>query len=71
MEATGTFTLQLDANGKVTRTHVDPWTGDQTLLSCAAHAFEGIAFVKPRASNGIGNGTVISRVTFNPRQGTK
>ena len=30
VQATGTFTLTLGADGQVTRAHVDPWTGEQS-----------------------------------------
>jgi hypothetical protein len=63
--ATGTFALALDANGRVQRAHVDPWSGDQPLLTCAARALETLTFVAPRG----GKATVITRLNFNPRQG--
>jgi len=62
--ATGTFTMALDANGRVTKAHVDPWSGERALLECAAHALETLSFAPPRG----GNGTVIARLNFNPRQ---
>lgn len=67
VEATGTFTMDLDGEGRVRHVHVDPFTGDRTLLSCAAKSLEGLAFPKPPA----GKGTVIARLNFNPRQGTR
>jgi hypothetical protein len=61
---TGTFTMDIAANGRVTKAHVDPWTGDQSLLLCAARALEGVTFSPPTG----GKGTVIARLNFNPRQ---
>ena len=63
--STGTFTLDIGADGRVTKAHVDPWTGDQPLLLCAARAFEAFHFTPPAG----GKGTVIARLNFNPRQG--
>lgn len=65
--ATGTFTLDLAADGHVTKAHIDPWTGDQSLLTCAARALETLKFAAPDG----GRGTVIARLNFNPRQGTR
>ncbi len=67
IEATGTFTLTLGADGKVTHAHVDPWTGEQTLLGCAARELERLKFSAPPS----GTGTVVARLNFNPRQGTR
>lgn len=61
---TGTFTMDIGPDGHVTKAHVDPWTGDQSLLLCAARALEGITFSPPTG----GKGTVIARLNFNPRQ---
>lgn len=65
--STGTFTLDIAADGRVANAHVDPWTGDQALLLCAARALEAIGFHPPAG----GKGTVIARLHFNPRQGTR
>jgi hypothetical protein len=65
VQATGTFTLTLGADGQVLRAHVDPWTGEQSILACAAHALEKLRFAAPPS----GNGFVIARLNFNPRQG--
>jgi hypothetical protein len=65
LQATGTFTMDIAADGRVTKAHVDPWTGEQTLLLCAARALEAIRFAAPAG----GKGTVIARLNFNPRQG--
>jgi hypothetical protein len=67
VQATGTFTMDVASDGRVTKAHIDPWTGDRTLLMCAARALEGLTFAPP---NG-GKGTVIARLNFNPRQGTR
>lgn len=62
---TAAFTMEVAEDGHVARVHVDPWRGDQTLLLCAARALERLKF--DRAPKG--NGTVIARLNFNPRQG--
>lgn len=67
IEATGTFTMTLGADGKVTKAHVDPWTGEQSILMCAAQEMERLKFSSPPS----GTGTVIARLNFNPRQGTR
>jgi len=67
VQATGTFTITLDPEGKVLRAHVDPWTGEQSLLACAAGVLEKLKFAAPPS----GTGTVIARLNFNPRQGTR
>ncbi|MBX3222710.1 MAG: AgmX/PglI C-terminal domain-containing protein [Labilithrix sp.] len=65
VHATGTFTMDIASDGRVTRAHVDPWAGDKTLLLCAARALEALRFNAPDG----GKGTVIARLNFNPRQG--
>ena len=65
VQATGTFTLTLGADGQVLRAHVDPWTGEQSILACAAHELEKLRFAAPPH----GNAFVIARLNFNPRQG--
>ena len=67
VQATATFTLTLDATGKVSRAHVDPWTGEQSILSCAAQQLEKLRFAAPPS----GTGFVIARLNFNPRQGSR
>jgi len=67
LQATGTFLLTLGADGKVTHAHVDPWTGEQSILACAAGVLETLKFSPPPS----GTGTVITRLNFNPRQGTR
>jgi hypothetical protein len=65
--ATGTFTMNVAADGRVTRTHVDPYTGERTLLECAVRALDQLAFAPPPG----GQGVVIARLNFNPRQGAR
>jgi len=65
--ASGTFALDVDEQGKVTHVNVDPWSGAQDLLACAAKAFEGAHFGAPPG----GRATILARVAFNPRAGTK
>ncbi len=65
MQAAGTFTLSLGANGQVSSAHVDPWTGEQSTLACAARELEKLRFAPPPS----GKGSVIARLNFNPRQG--
>ncbi|HSO34249.1 MAG TPA: AgmX/PglI C-terminal domain-containing protein [Labilithrix sp.] len=67
MQAAGTFTLTLGANGQVSRAHVDPWTGEQSTLACAARELEKLRFAPPPS----GTGSVIARLNFNPRQGSR
>ena len=67
VQATGTFTLDIAPDGRVTKAHVDPWTGDQALLLCAARSLETLRFTPPAG----GKGTVIARLNFNPRQGSR
>lgn len=67
LAATGTFTMTVAADGRVTRTHIDPWTGERSLLECASRALDGLRFAPPPG----GTGTVIARLNFNPRQGTR
>ncbi len=66
-QATGTFTMSIATDGRVLRAHVDPWTGELSLLQCAARALEGLQFAPPPS----GSGTVIARLNFNPRQGSR
>ena len=40
LQSTGTFTLQIASDGHVVSTHIDPWSGDQPTLVCAAGALE-------------------------------
>jgi len=61
-QASATFALDVDAKGRVLRSHVDPWSGNQQLLACAAGAFERLVFAPPPR----GHGSVLARVAFNP-----
>lgn len=65
--ATGTFALDIAADGKVKKAAVDQWTGDSSVVKCAAHVLEGLPFPAPSG----GNSKVIARLNFNPRQGTR
>jgi len=67
VQASGTFTMTLGADGQVLRAHVDPWSGEQSILACAAHELEKLRFSAPPN----GTGFVIARLNFNPRQGTR
>jgi hypothetical protein len=67
LQANATFLIDLDAEGRIAHTHIENWQGNQQLLSCAAHALEKLAFDKPPA----GRGSILARISFNPRAGTK
>jgi hypothetical protein len=67
VSATATFALDLDATGRVLHSNIDPWTGDKNLLACAAGAFGRAPFPPPPG----GHGSVLVRVAFNPRAGSK
>jgi hypothetical protein len=67
IEASGTFNMAIARDGRVIRAHIDPWKGDQDLLMCAARALEALKFAPPPG----GAGTVIARLNFNPRQGSR
>jgi hypothetical protein len=66
VSANATFALDLDQNGKIIHAHLDPWSGDQDLLTCAAQAMDQVTFPPPPA----GKGHVLARLAFNPRVGT-
>ena len=65
--ASATFNMDIDAQGKVAHAHIDPWSGDQDLLACAAEAMDKVGFPPPPG----GAGHAIVRIAFNPRTGTK
>jgi hypothetical protein len=67
LSATATFALDLDEKGRVLHSNIDPWTGDKNLLACAAAAFGRASFPPPPG----GHGSVLVRVAFNPRAGSK
>jgi len=69
VQATGTFTMDVALDGHVTKAHVDPWTGNQALLTCAARVLEGVRFRPP--SNHAAGTKVIARLNFNPREGSR
>jgi hypothetical protein len=65
--ASATFNLEVDAQGRVRHSNVDPWSGDKDLLACAANALGALALPHPPGNKA----NVIIRVAFNPRAGTK
>jgi hypothetical protein len=67
VEASATIALVIDAQGKVQKQNVDPWTGSKDLLVCAATAIESVTFPPPPA----GTASVVVRLAFNPRAGTR
>lgn len=71
VQATGTFAMDVASDGRVTKAHVDPWTGDQALLACAARVLEGLKFRPPAGPNAGQATKVIARLNFNPRQGSR
>jgi len=67
IEASATLNLTLDARGRVTSMRVEPWSGNQDLLMCAAQTFQALQFEPPPAKRG----AVLARVVFNPRAGSR
>jgi hypothetical protein len=67
VQATGTFTMEIVADGRVVKSQLDPFSGEETLLSCASTALQALRFAPPDG----GKGVVIARLNFNPRQGTR
>jgi hypothetical protein len=65
--ASATFNIQVDAHGQVQHSNVDPWSGNQDLLACAANALGSLSLPAPPG----GWANVIVRISFNPREGTK
>jgi len=65
--ATASIALELDARGKVIRSHVDPSSGDAALVTCATQALERTVFPPPPG----GTGSVLTRISFNPRSGAR
>lgn len=65
MDAFATFTMEVDARGHVTYIHVDPWGGEQSILSCAAEVVQQVALPPPPGHRA----TLIARLSFNPRGG--
>jgi hypothetical protein len=67
IESTGTYTLDIAADGRVAKVRLDPWSGDEKLVTCAARALEQVRFTAPAG----GKATVIARLNFNPRQAVR
>jgi hypothetical protein len=67
IEASATFAIAVDGRGKVVSAHIDPWTGSQELLRCAAAAIQSMTFAPPPH----GKGSILARIVFNPRAGTR
>lgn len=67
VEAQGTFTLDVDPHGRVVKQHIEPWTGSQGLLTCAAQVMEKLTFPFPPP----GGARVMARIAFNPRSGSR
>lgn len=67
LQAHGAFTMDIASDGRVLNAHVDPWSGDPSLLLCAADALRNLKFPPPPGSNA----KVIARLNFNPRQGSR
>jgi hypothetical protein len=67
VSANATFQLDVDERGKVVHSNIDFWTGDKSLLACAGAAFGRLGFARPPG----GHGSVLVRVAFNPRAGSK
>lgn len=65
--ASATFNIDVDSKGAVQHSNVDPWSGDKDLLACAASALAGLALPPPAG----GHASVLVRIAFNPRAGTK
>jgi hypothetical protein len=67
LDATGTYRLEIDARGHVTKESIDPWTGNQALLACAARALEGNVMPIPPT----GRAVAFVRLIFDPRRGSR
>jgi hypothetical protein len=67
VEAWGVFDMEIDARGAVTSANIDPFHGDQDLLSCAAEVMQRMRLAPPDG----GKGKLLARITFNPRAGTR
>jgi hypothetical protein len=65
--ASATFNLDVDSKGNVRHSNVEPWSGDKDLLACAASALATLSLPAPAG----GRASVIVRLSFNPRVGTK
>jgi hypothetical protein len=67
VEAWGVFDMDIDATGAVASANIDPYNGDQDLLSCAAGVLQRMKLAPPDG----GKGKLLSRITFNRRAGTR
>jgi hypothetical protein len=66
IDAFGTFTMEVDARGRVSTVNVDPYGGEQAILECAAETLQSNLQLPPPAG---GRATAIVRLAFNPRGG--
>jgi hypothetical protein len=67
VDAAGTYRLEIDAHGRVTKESIDPWIGNQSLLACAARALETNVLPIPPT----GRAVAFVRLVFDPRRGTR
>ncbi|MEO8874555.1 MAG: AgmX/PglI C-terminal domain-containing protein [Polyangiaceae bacterium] len=67
LDASGTYRLEIDGRGHVTKESIDPWLGNQSLLACGARALESTVFPVPPAGRAI----AFIRLVFDPRRGTR
>jgi hypothetical protein len=67
VEAWGVFDMKIDKSGHASDANVDPWGGDQDLLSCAVRVMQTLKLAPPAG----GRGNVLVRVSFNPRAGSR
>ena len=67
VEAWGVFDMKIDKSGHASDANVDPWGGDQDLLSCAVRVMQTLRLAPPVG----GRGDVLVRVSFNPRAGSR
>ncbi len=65
--ARGTYALVLAVDGRVLRVDVEEQSGDRALVACASRALETLRFDRPPASSGV----IMTRLNFNPRQGSR
>ena len=67
VEAWGVFDMKIDKTGHASDANVDPWGGDQDLLSCAVRVMQTLKLAPPAG----GRGNVLVRVSFNPRASSR
>jgi hypothetical protein len=65
--ASATMAIDIDERGHGVHVAVEPWSGAQGLLGCAAEVVRDAPFPPPPA----GKGKVIVPMVFNPRPGTR